>query len=174
VTGLVIRSGGQSGVDRAALDVAIARDLPYTGWCPRGGWAEDLTMPPGVLARYPSLAETPSSEPAQRTAWNVRDSHASLMICREADLDASDGTRFGVVCAQVVFMRPYYVADLHAPEARRGAAAWLDGVIAALGADPFVLSVGGPRESESPGIYAASFDFLFALLAAPRERFAGE
>ena len=55
-------SGGQSGVDRAALDVAIARGMPYGGWCPKGGWAEDFPEPPGLLAEYPHLAETPSTE----------------------------------------------------------------------------------------------------------------
>jgi hypothetical protein len=51
-------SGGQSGVDRAVFDVALARDIPYGGWCPKGGWAEDFPEPPGVLAKYPRLAET--------------------------------------------------------------------------------------------------------------------
>jgi hypothetical protein len=36
-------SGGQTGVDRAVLDVAIECGLEYDGWCPKGGWAEDLT-----------------------------------------------------------------------------------------------------------------------------------
>ncbi len=43
-------SGGQTGVDRAVLDVAIARGIDYGGWCPKGGWAEDLAVPPGLLA----------------------------------------------------------------------------------------------------------------------------
>ena len=44
-------SGGQSGVDRAVLDAAVERGLDYGGWCPKGGWAEDMTTPsPGLLA----------------------------------------------------------------------------------------------------------------------------
>jgi hypothetical protein len=43
---LVIVSGGQSGVDRAALDVANELAIPYAGFCPRGGWAEDFPQPP--------------------------------------------------------------------------------------------------------------------------------
>ena len=42
---LTIVSGGQTGVDRAALDVAIELGIPYRGWCPKGGWAEDSTKP---------------------------------------------------------------------------------------------------------------------------------
>ena len=44
-----IRTGGQSGVDRAALDFAIEHNIPYCGWCPKGGWAEDYPDPPGLL-----------------------------------------------------------------------------------------------------------------------------
>ena len=44
-----IISGGQTGVDRAALDVAIERGVPWGGWCPKGGWAEDFPEPPGLL-----------------------------------------------------------------------------------------------------------------------------
>ena len=57
-------SGGQSGVDRAVLDVAIARGIDYGGWCPKDGWAEDLSAPPGLLAKYPQLKETPLADPA--------------------------------------------------------------------------------------------------------------
>ena len=46
-----VTSGGQSGVDRAALDAAIACGIDYGGWCPRGGWAEDFPSPPGVLSK---------------------------------------------------------------------------------------------------------------------------
>ena len=47
---LTLRSGGQSGVDRAVLDVALELGLKYSGWCPHGGWAEDHPVPPGVRA----------------------------------------------------------------------------------------------------------------------------
>ena len=42
----IIRSGGQTGVDRAALDVARELGIPVAGWCPKNGIAED--MPGGV------------------------------------------------------------------------------------------------------------------------------
>ncbi len=75
-----IISGGQSGVDRAVLDVAVERDIAYAGWCPKGGWAEDLPNPPGLLATYPQLKETPLADPAQRTEWNVRDADACMIV----------------------------------------------------------------------------------------------
>ena len=85
-------SGGQSGVDRAALDVAIERGIPYGGWCPKGGWAEDFPTPPGLLAKYPALQESPSADPAQRTEANVREADACLTIVDAGGLDVSAGT----------------------------------------------------------------------------------
>jgi hypothetical protein len=70
-----IISGGQTGVDRAALDVAIELELPCGGWCPRGRLAEDGTVPD----RYP-LQETRSAEYAERTERNVIDSDGTLII----------------------------------------------------------------------------------------------
>jgi hypothetical protein len=71
-------------VDRAALDVAMERGMAAGGWCPAGRWAEDGPIPPA----YP-LRETPSADPAQRTEWNVRDSHGILLLATRA---ASPGT----------------------------------------------------------------------------------
>jgi hypothetical protein len=74
--GLVrVVSGGQTGVDRAALDAALACGLPCGGWCPRGRRAEDGPIDPG----YP-LRETPGDDYAERTEWNVRDSDATLVL----------------------------------------------------------------------------------------------
>ena len=71
-----IRTGGQTGVDRAALDTARKYGIEICGWCPKGGWAEDCPLPPGLLADYPELRETPSAGTSQRTRWNMRDTDA--------------------------------------------------------------------------------------------------
>src|SRR5487761_1154627 len=85
-------SGGQSGVDRAVLDMAIERGIGYGGWVPKGGWAEDLHDPPGLLAKYPLLQETPLVDPAQRTEWNVRDADACMILVDSGGLAVSAGT----------------------------------------------------------------------------------
>ena len=53
-----IRTGGQTGVDRAALDTARKYGIEICGWCPKGGWAEDYPEAPGIKEMYPELQET--------------------------------------------------------------------------------------------------------------------
>ena len=158
-----IITGGQTGVDRAALDAAIECAIEYGGWCPRGGWAEDLTEPPGLLARYPNLRATPSADPAQRTEWNVRDSDAILIVIDGADLAASGGTRLAHETATSQ-SKPCFIADLADPSAPANAKAWLARV------KPSALGIGGPRESEAPGIYRRAKVFLRALFAGASPR----
>ena len=158
-----ILSGGQSGVDRAALDVAAARGIAWGGWCPRGGWAEDFPSPPGLLARYPQLMETPLVDPAQRTEWNVRDADACLVIVEAGGAMVSPGT---VLARELVQHsgKPLFTADLRAPESLANASAWLRAQCDTFGAG-FTLAIGGPRESEAPGIYARALTFIDALIA---------
>ena len=151
---ITIRSGGQTGVDRAALDFAIGQGRPYAGWCPAGGWAEDFPHPPGLIAAYPRLLATPSADPRQRTEWNVRDSAATLILTRRPV--ASEGTSLTARSA-CALGRPVLVVDLDGPVELRP---WL----ARRGAD-FVLNIAGPRESEAPGIYAEALRFLDRWLA---------
>ena len=155
-----IVSGGQSGVDRAALDVAIEHGLPYGGWCPRGGWAEDMPDPPGLLARYPELRETPRSEPAQRTRWNVRDSDATLILLAGGAPAPGSGTALTLALARELG-RPVATVDLDAP----GAAVQAAALLAAL-PTAGTLNVAGPRESAAPGIHARARALLSELLAA--------
>ena len=157
-----ILSGGQSGVDRAALDAALARDLEYGGWCPRGGWAEDYPHPPGLLARYPKLAETPLADPAQRTEWNVRDADACLIVVEAGGLAVSRGTALAREQA-ARYGKPIFIAELGATDVAERAAAWLRAQREGFG-ENFTLAIGGPRESEAPGIYARALAFIGALL----------
>ena len=159
-----IITGGQSGVDRAALDAALAQGLAYGGWCPQGGWAEDFPAPPGVLEKYPLLRPTPLADPAQRTEWNVRDADATLILVASGGLAASRGTTLARELAPK-YEKPVLVVDLDAPDAQARAAAWLRALIGVHGPD-LALGIGGPRESEAPGIYARAKRLLEAVLAS--------
>jgi hypothetical protein len=70
-----IISGGQTGADRMALDWAIWHGIPHGGWCPKGRKAED-----GPIGSKYLLKETPTSNYAQRTEWNVRDSDGTVIF----------------------------------------------------------------------------------------------
>jgi hypothetical protein len=148
-----IISGGQTGVDRAALDVALELGIPCGGWCPQGRRAEDGP----IDARYP-LQETPWWGYPQRTEWNVRDSDGTLILTRG---DPDRGTALTAELAAAM-NRPCLVVKL---EERPGVAAvrtWLEtGGIR-------TLNVAGPRESSQPGIHAEADRFLRELLAFPR------
>ena len=151
-----IVSGGQSGVDRAALDFAIARGIPYGGWCPKGGWAEDFPDPPGLLARYPDLRETSDSDTRRRTEMNVQDSDATLVLARSNA--SSPGSAFAITVAKT-HMKPCLIVDIDADDAADSIRVWLDENPAIR-----VLGIGGPRESEAPGIYRAALSLLETLL----------
>lgn len=146
---LRIVSGGQTGVDRAALDVAMERGIPCGGWCPARRAAEDGPIPP----RYP-LRETPSSDPAERTEWNVRDSDGTLLLTTGA---ASPGTDLTAGLARRIG-RPRYVVRLDALPDARDFREWLRTHRIRT------LNIAGPRESESPGIHAAASAYLRAAL----------
>jgi len=151
-------------VDSAALDVALALGLAYGGWCPHGGWAEDLPDPPGVLARYPLLKETPLSDPAQRTQWNLRDSDAVLILTSAGGLAASNGTALARDLAERD-SKPLLVVGLDEPDAAPRTMRFLEALRESRDSDrPLALGIGGPRESEAPGIYHRTVEFLRTVL----------
>jgi len=76
-----IVSGGQTGADRAALDWAIANDIPHGGWCPRGRLAEDGIVPP-----FYKLKETTSTEYAVRTERNIWESDGTVIFTLAKEL----------------------------------------------------------------------------------------
>jgi hypothetical protein len=163
-------SGGQSGVDRAVLDVAIERGLAYGGWCPKGGWAEDFPAPPGLLAKYPRLQETPLADPAQRTEWNLRDADACMIVIDSGGLAVSAGTGLAQDLAHR-YRKPLLIAQLDQEATLEHSAFWLRVQAARHDAKPgakpgagLTLAIGGPRESEAPGIYQRATSFLRAMI----------
>jgi hypothetical protein len=142
-------SGGQTGVDRAALDVALDVSIPCGGWCPRGRNAED-----GVLDAIYPLIETPTRAYAQRTEWNVRDSDGTLILARGR---LSGGTALTCAIARRLG-KPCHIVDLSNSDDPSSTIEWLEaGRIN-------VLNVAGPRESQNPGIYEQAVQFTRTLL----------
>jgi hypothetical protein len=145
-----IVSGGQTGVDRAALDTAIALGIPHGGWCPRGRLAEDGTIP----ARY-HLTENSSPEYAARTEQNVRASDGTLVLSVG---EPTDGTALTCRLARR-HAKPLLVVDLACPPEPEKVWSWI--VTSEIG----VLNVAGPRESTHPGVHRRAAAYLKTVLA---------
>jgi len=145
-----IVSGGQTGVDRAALDAAIALAIPHGGWCPKGRLAEDGTIPPVY-----QLIETELPDYAERTERNVLDSDATLILCRG---QPTGGTELTWRLAQR-HGKPHRVVDLQQPIDWSAVRRWL------RKRGTGTLNVAGPRESQCPGIHAQAAEFLRELLS---------
>jgi hypothetical protein len=149
-------SGGQTGVDRAALDVALDLGIDAGGWCPAGRRAEDGSIP----GRYP-LRETPAPDYEQRTEWNVWEADGTLILTMGSP---GGGTAYTIEIAEAVG-RPCRVVDLTGltsehefSETAEGVRQWLEeeGV--------GVLNVAGPRASKNSTIEEVATRFLRQLL----------
>jgi len=140
-----IVSGGQTGVDRAALDAALHLGIPCGGWCPRGRRAEDGAIP----SRYP-LVETPTARYPQRTEWNVRDSDGTLVL----HAGRPRGGTALTIRLVARLRKPVLPVDLDLDPDPRAVLEWI------AGRGIRVLNVAGPRESESPGVGRRADGFL--------------
>lgn len=147
-----IISGGQTGVDRAALDVALALGVPAGGFCPKGRRAEDGPIP----LRYP-LRERASPAYADRTRRNVQQADATLVLTRHAP---TGGTALTLEAAREAGRPRRHVRLPASEEALRATRQWL--VEEAVR----VLNVAGPRASEEEGVYEAARRFMEQLLEA--------
>ena len=149
-----IRTGGQSGVDRAVMDFAREHGIPLCGWCPKNGWAEDYPDAPGLLADYPELTETPSEGTEQRTKWNMRDSDAILNIIPEKS-EISPGTEIGLAEGAALGKPMYTATGLNDI---KDIVKWLDSL-----PNETELCIGGPRASECPEAYDTAKAILNSL-----------
>lgn len=142
-----IVSGGQTGVDRAALDVAMQLGIPVGGWCPRGRRAEDGRIPES----YP-LREAASVNYAKRTELNVRDSDGTLIL--------SGGPLTGGTALTRSLARrqgkPVFVVDLRDPSPE-ACEEWFNANSIQT------VNVAGPRESQQPGIYDRVSELLLRM-----------
>jgi hypothetical protein len=150
-----IISGGQTGVDRAALDAAMSLGIPHGGWCPAGRLAED-----GIIPGKYQLSETESSLYKERTRLNVRDADLTLIIIQNGRWGS--GTLFTKkACLQL--QKQFFVADLMNTDMEN-----LKNSLLEICENP-VLNCAGNRESTSPGIYKESLNFFMCLFEGLRQ-----
>jgi len=156
-----IVSGGQTGVDRAALDVAIFLAIPHGGWCPRGRKAED-----GSISSAYQLTETRASSYVVRTEKNVTDSDGTLILYRNR---MSRGTALTASLTRR-HVRPCLAIDIAAMQSGDSDGDWIGQRVEEIHAWLIqegieTLNVAGPRESTSTGITADAHTLLLNTFA---------
>jgi hypothetical protein len=164
-----ILSGGQTGVDRAALDVAIEKSIPHGGWAPNGRMAED-----GPIPDHYALTEVPLSMYAElgydpldpkdhyriRTFLNVRDADASLILVPEPTW-RSAGTQLTINASREQ-SKPCLLLHPADPDREWRIDRWVrDQKIK-------ILNIAGPRASKAPSLYDDACEFLRAAFMIAR------
>ncbi len=165
----MILSGGQTGVDRAALDAAIFLELDHGGWCPRGRRAED-----GRIPRQYKLKEMPQRDYALRTEQNVVDSDGTLILHRGPMTGGTELTRRLAAkhrrTCLCIDLQPMQFPEREQPDVDTEAlinnlAIAIEQLLRWLETEPIqVLNVAGPRESSAPGVGKQAESFLIAAL----------
>ena len=149
-----IISGGQTGVDQAALNAARDCDLQIGGWCPPGRVSESGIIP----ANFP-LIETPEDRSplapdisrSLRTEWNVRDADATLILHSGEFKDK--GTKWTIECS-VRFRKPYLICNINAEDAADKIKQWIKNNSIST------LNIAGPSEETVPGIGEIAYELL--------------
>ncbi len=153
-----ILSGGQTGVDQAALQAAIDMGLEHGGWCPPGRMCET-----GIIPDHFNLKETPEERDlsaleiprSQRTIWNVRDADG-LLILKGLKAQRDQGTELSLEKAKE-FRRPYLsiISEMSNIKQIRN---WIEEN------QIEILNVAGWSEVNSPGIYNSVYEILINVL----------
>jgi hypothetical protein len=153
-----IISGGQTGVDRGALDAALSAAFPCGGWCPEGRKAEDGPIPEG----YP-LQELPGADYLKRTRRNVADSDGTLVI----SFGESTGGTLATVRACQRLGKSLLVVDASRGNAQDVAAQAAEFVrVNSIK----VLNVAGPRESKHAGAHDFAMQVVRKILTIDSAR----
>jgi len=147
-----IISGGQTGADRAALDVAIKEGIPHGGWIPKGRKAED-----GMLPDKYQLQEMPTVSYSKRTEQNVLDSDGTLIVSHGKLNGGSALTRR----LAEKHKRPHIHLDMNKLSVNEA----VDALRVWIGNNEImILNVAGPRASKDPDIYNATVTVLETFL----------
>lgn len=150
-----IISGGQTGVDRAALDFALNNGINCGGWCPLGRKAEDGK----ISDKYP-LLETKSSKYSERTKLNVQNSDGTLIFFNQT-LDK--GSTLTATLANK-YCKPLFYYNFSANTNFSEITLWIDSNKIKI------LNIAGSRESNSTGIYSKTYTLLNKIFIIKKDQ----
>jgi hypothetical protein len=151
---ILIITGGQTGIDRAALDFCLDHQLPCGGWCPQGRKAED-----GSIDRKYPVKELPEAGYAKRTAANAVDSDATVIF--------HPGSMFGGTLKSFEFARkeykPVLLLDMSVLDISKAGMQ----LVRFLGKHrPVILNISGPRQSD----WAEGYRLCYSVLLLAFEK----
>jgi len=146
-----IISGGQTGVDQAALDAAIALGIKHGGWCPKNRLNEK-----GRIPKFYNLKETSSTLYQQRTSLNIKQADSTLIIIKDGKW--GKGTELTKDLCEI-YSKKYLIIDKFNRANQIKFINWINET------NPNVLNIAGNRESTSPGIYNETVKFLLSTLS---------
>lgn len=155
---LKVISGGQTGVDRAALDAALNFKVPCGGWCPQGRLAED-----GIIAPHYPLTELAGAGFTERTRQNVIDSDGTVIIYFESLAGGTEQTL--LFCLQ--HRKPYLLIDATALPVSCSA----ERITGFIDSHSIItLNIAGPRASEAAAAYVYTLDTMALVIELGRIR----
>jgi Circularly permutated YpsA SLOG family len=153
-----IVSGGQTGVDRGALQAALIAKFPCGGWCPDNRLAEDGTIP----ALFP-LTVLPGANYPRRTWHNVKDSDATVLIfdSRRTTGGLNGGTwQTRKACKELD--KPYCIVDARSTTTPGAALQIIEFL---QNHSIRILNVAGPRASKWPEAQVYALAVIYQVLA---------
>ena len=154
-----IISGGQTGVDRAALDFALEFGIETGGYVPKNRWAEDGK----ISEKYPNLIETENDNPTERTKLNVENSDATLILSHG---ELQGGSQLTRELAEK-YQKPFLHIDFSIFTVEQA----VEKTIKLLNLiEVETLNIAGSRASEDSKIHIKTTQFLIKLFLAPRKK----
>lgn len=158
--GMQVISGGQTGVDLAALRVAQCLGLRTGGLAPKG-WKTTAGPRPQLKTTF--RLEEGAGGYGDRTRRNVEQAQATLILANDLE---SSGTKLTIACA-TASDRPVHTVKLPDPGQQgielalvEGAVGFIEAQAKLVGDNPFVLNVAGNSSQTRQGIFIPAFFVL--------------
>ena len=148
-----ITNGGQTGVERGALDEAINHNIQISGWCNKNGYTDDCVVKPGIIKKYPQLKEQIGEEEDQYLEFNIMDADAVIILTTK-----TVNSKRVNLAKEYSFRYKKTVFLIKEAKDVPNCAKWIDSLDRNL-----IINVTGPTAKECPNGYKLSREVLHYL-----------